>query len=68
MKGPAPAARTGAIRAENTGSKPCQAGQNPYNARIRRPRPGAERTVSANPQWFWCGRASRPVVPCFRLL
>ncbi|CUT09907.1 hypothetical protein BF49_0987 [Bradyrhizobium sp.] len=28
--------------------QPCQVGRNPYNAPIRRPRPGAERTVSAN--------------------
>jgi len=49
---------------------PCHRGQNLYNARIRGSRPGAERTVSAiSPiRWFWCGRASRSVVPCSRLL
>src|SRR5216684_3202830 len=37
---------------------------------IRGSRPGAERTVSAISPFgrCWCGRASRSVVPCFRLL
>src|SRR5262245_60794292 len=48
---------------------PCHRGQKPYKARIRSPRPGAERTVSAiSYQVNWCGRASRSVVPCSRLL
>src|SRR6187200_201759 len=57
-------------RWRNPANNACHRAENPYKPRIRGSRPGAERTVSAISPFrrCWCGRASRPVVPCFRLL